>query len=63
MAFPEPIEQIVEKIKAGKALTYEEKILYYTEAFGYSKEEAEHIIAIGENQGQIHDQDTITLID
>jgi hypothetical protein len=55
MAFSEPIEQIVDKIKAGKALTYEEMILYYTEAFGYSKEEADHIIAIAQNQGRIED--------
>lgn len=47
MAFDKEI--IIAKVKDGKDLTREEELYYLTQVQRFSQEEAERIIAIGEN--------------
>lgn len=42
-------EEIIKKINAGKDLTREEELYYLTKVQRFSQEEAERVIAIGEN--------------
>lgn len=44
------IEEIYDKIKAGKKLTDEEEMYYLTKGLGHTQEEAELIIAQGKNE-------------
>lgn len=50
MASKDQIQEIIDKIKAGKDLTQEENIIYFTEVMGYTKQEADNLIAIAENK-------------
>lgn len=42
-------DTIIAKVKAGKYLTREEELFYLTQVQKFSEEEAERIMAIGEN--------------
>jgi hypothetical protein len=43
-------EDIINKVNAGKDLTREEELFYLTRVQKFTAEEAERIIAIGENK-------------
>jgi hypothetical protein len=49
MALDKKIQDLIDKINAGKHLSREEELLYFTEVMGYTKSEAENLIAIAEN--------------